>query len=80
MRVSLASLSSSGRCSCRVQVVEHGAVDDIGKPALEDPECFESAIACGFAAGDQGSGVGVPVRLGKRDTVQRRIELAVARP
>jgi hypothetical protein len=33
-----------------VRVVDEGAVDDVGEPAFEDADGFESAVAAGFAA------------------------------
>jgi len=39
---------------------------------------LEVAVAIGFAAGDEGAGVGVPVGLGERDAVEGGVELAVA--
>jgi hypothetical protein len=35
------------------------AVDDVGEAALEDAECFESAVAVGAPTGEEGSRTGV---------------------
>ena len=61
-----------------MNIGEEGAVDDVGEASFEDAKCFEAAVAVCSASRDHGSSLGVPVRLGERDSVEGGIELPVA--
>jgi hypothetical protein len=63
-----------------VLIVDEGAIDDVRQPALESTYRLRAGVAGSNAALQIGDCVGITLRLGHRDAMEGRMELAVADP